>query len=71
MALADTYDALTSKRIYKDAFTHEEACAAVVKGRGSHFDPVMVEAFLANEEKFVAIGRSLSDTADEPSLLTV
>lgn len=71
VALADTYDALTSKRIYKDAFTHEEARAAVVQGRGSHFDPVMVEAFLANEEKFVAIGRSLSDTADEPSLLTV
>jgi putative two-component system response regulator len=66
VALADTYDALTSKRIYKDAFTHEKARSAMIKGRGSHFDPDVVDAFLANEQAFIAAGRSLSDAQPAP-----
>ena len=46
MALADVYDALISKRVYKPAFTHEQACGIIVKGRGNHFDPDMVDAFV-------------------------
>jgi putative two-component system response regulator len=61
VALADAYDALTSKRVYKDAFTHDKARAAVIKGRGTHFDPDVVDAFLANEMKFIAVQQSLSD----------
>ncbi len=61
VALADAYDAMTSKRIYKVAFPHEKARAAVVKGRGSHFDPDVVDAFLANEKCIVAVGQSLCD----------
>lgn len=63
VALADAYDALTSKRVYKDAFTHEKARASVIKGRGTHFDPDVVDAFLANETKFIAVQQSLSDEA--------
>jgi cyclic di-GMP phosphodiesterase len=61
VALADAYDALTSRRVYKDAFPHEKARAAMIKGRGTHFDPDVVDAFLANEEKFVAVGQSIDD----------
>jgi putative two-component system response regulator len=70
VALADAFDALTSKRVYKDAFPYEKARAAIIKGRGSHFDPDVVDAFLANEEQFTAIGQSLCDewTPAEESL---
>jgi len=61
VALADAYDAITSKRVYKDSLPHEKARAAIIKGRGSHFDPDVVDAFLANEAKIVAVGPSLSD----------
>lgn len=55
VALADVYDALTTKRVYKPAFSHEKARSIIVEGRGKHFDPVIVDAFLANEERFAAI----------------
>jgi len=69
VALADAYDALTSKRVYKDAFTHEKARAAVIKGRGTHFDPDVVDAFLANETKFIAVQQSLPDESTPESAL--
>jgi cyclic di-GMP phosphodiesterase len=59
VAVADAYDALTSRRVDKDAFTHERAKAGIIKGRGTHFDPEVVDAFLAQEERFVAIAQSL------------
>lgn len=55
MALADVYDALVSERVYKKAFTHEEAKNIIVDGKGTHFDPVIVDAFLELEDKFVEI----------------
>ena len=70
VALADAYDALTSKRVYKDAFTHDKARAAVIKGRATHFDPDVVDAFLANETKFIAVQQSLSDEAAAQAELT-
>ncbi len=63
VALADAYDALTTKRVYKEAFSHEKAKAAVVRERGTHFDPDIVDAFLANEDKFIAAHQSLADEA--------
>lgn len=45
MALADVYDALISKRVYKPAFPHEKAVSIIKDGRGTHFDPVVVDAF--------------------------
>jgi HD-GYP domain-containing protein (c-di-GMP phosphodiesterase class II) len=61
MALADVYDALISKRIYKEAFSHEKAFDIITEGRGSHFDPNVVDAFLNCEELFKEIAAEHSD----------
>ncbi|MBV6341566.1 HD domain-containing protein [Candidatus Magnetobacterium casensis] len=61
MALADVYDALITKRVYKDAFSHEVARDIILKGRGSHFDPAVVDAFLSVEDEFVAIASEFKD----------
>ncbi|MEM8878176.1 MAG: HD domain-containing phosphohydrolase [Pseudomonadota bacterium] len=55
MALADVYDALRSSRPYKSAFSHEKARGIIVEGRGSHFDPDVVDAFLQIEGQFIDI----------------
>ncbi len=70
VALADTYDALTSKRVYKEAYSHEKASAVVIQGSGTHFDPDVVDAFLANQAKFVAVRKSLADSAEQPALVS-
>jgi response regulator RpfG family c-di-GMP phosphodiesterase len=64
VALADVYDALTSKRCYKPAFSHAEARAYIVEQASRHFDPEVVEAFLARELDFVRIREALS--GDQP-----
>jgi putative two-component system response regulator len=61
VALADVYDALTSRRVYKDAYSHEKAKAIVLDARGTHFDPEIVDAFLANENKFRQVQQQLAD----------
>lgn len=57
VALADVYDALTSKRVYKEAFSHEEARRLILEGKGTQFDPVIVRAFVRCEERFLAVRR--------------
>jgi len=64
VALADVYDALTSRRCYKPAYSHAEARAYIVRESGRHFDPEVVEAFLARELDFVRIREAL--TGDMP-----
>ncbi len=61
MALADVYDALISRRCYKEPFTHEKACTIIHEGAGSHFDPVVVEAFQQVAGEFERIARENSD----------
>lgn len=61
MALADVYDALISERVYKPAFSHEKAKAIIIDGKGTHFDPVIIEAFLALEEDFKFIASQYKD----------
>jgi len=63
MAVADVYDALISERVYKSAFTHETAVEIIRDGRGSHFDPDMVDAFLVLSEEFRAIAQRFADSA--------
>ena len=63
VALADVYDALTSKRVYKDAFAHDIAREIIIKDSGTHFDPKIVEAFLAVEPAFMQIREQYSDYA--------
>jgi cyclic di-GMP phosphodiesterase len=52
MALADTYDAITSKRVYKSQLSHEDAVKIIIESKGSQFDPTVVDAFLALKEDF-------------------
>jgi len=61
MALADVYDALISKRVYKPAFPHEKARDLIVKARGTHFDPVIADAFVEIEEEFKDIAARFPD----------
>jgi len=55
MALADVYDALRSKRIYKDAYTHDITVEIIKQGSGGHFDPQLVEIFIENHQQFCDI----------------
>jgi len=55
MALSDVYDALISKRVYKGAFTHEEAKKIILESKGTHFDPDIVDAFIKRENRFIEI----------------
>ncbi len=61
MSVADVYDALISKRVYKPAFTHETAIEMVRQGSGEHFDPDVVDAMLMVEEQFMDIAARFSD----------
>jgi putative two-component system response regulator len=55
MAIADVFDALTSKRPYKVPLTVEESLSIIMEGRGSHFDPDVVDAFFAIQDEILAI----------------
>jgi putative two-component system response regulator len=55
VAVADVYDALTSKRVYKAAFDHDIAWSMIVDEAGTQFDPDVVDAFAQNEARFVSI----------------
>jgi putative two-component system response regulator len=55
MALADVFDALISRRVYKPAFSHEEAKRIILEGRGSHFEPILVDIFVERFDDFRAI----------------
>jgi len=61
MALADVYDALTTDRVYKKAFHHDKAKQIILEGRGTHFDPVMVDIFLKLEKQFIQLKNNFSD----------
>jgi putative two-component system response regulator len=63
MALADVFDALTSKRVYKEKLALERAAGIILEGRGSHFDPDMVDAFVARKADFLRIAQQLADDA--------
>jgi putative two-component system response regulator len=52
MAIADVYDALVSDRPYKKAFTHEEAVRIITEGKGTQFDPILVDLFVKVQEQF-------------------
>lgn len=61
MAVADVYDALRSRRSYKEPFSHEKSMKILLEGRGSHFDPKVIDAFLAIEEDVIHIADSHRD----------
>ena len=61
MAVADVYDALISRRIYKPALPHEQAVTMIREGRDQHFDPDIVDAFLECAEQFRTIAARFAD----------
>jgi len=61
MAIADVYDALISKRVYKKAYSHQDALDIMKKGKGSHFDPDMIDAMFVIQTDFAAIAARYSD----------
>jgi response regulator RpfG family c-di-GMP phosphodiesterase len=66
LALADVYDALTSKRVYKPAFSHEQAAEIIYKENGKHFAPDVVQAFTEQATEFERVAREWrDDPADE------
>jgi putative two-component system response regulator len=65
MAVADVYDALISRRVYKPGMPHEQAVGIIREGRATHFDPDVCDAFLANAERFQAIAEQFADSDDD------
>ena len=61
MALADVFDALVSRRVYKVPMPMDQVRQIILEGRGRHFDPDIVDAFLVCEQDFMAIARRLAD----------
>ncbi len=62
MAVADVYDALISRRVYKEGMPHEKAVEIITQGKGSHFDPDMVDAFVQIEDEFRRIAQRYADS---------
>jgi putative two-component system response regulator len=60
-AIADVFDALTSKRPYKEPFPVEKAFAIIEEGKGNHFDPIIVEAFFDVKDKILQIRQGWSE----------
>jgi putative two-component system response regulator len=68
VAVADVYDALTTRRVYKEPYSHDVARSIIIDGRGKHFDPAIVDGFLQREADFLAVKeRFTSDEFDGDS----
>ena len=65
MAVADVYDALISRRVYKEGMAHEAAVLLIAQGRGSHFDPDITDAFLALTDAFQAVATRYADSDED------
>lgn len=65
MAVADVYDALISRRVYKEGMPHAQAVSIIVGGRGTHFDPDVTDAFVALTDRFQAIAQQYTDSDEE------
>jgi putative two-component system response regulator len=68
MAVADSYDAIISHRLYKPALTHEEAVRVMSEKRGTYYDPGVVDAFLEVNEEFRRIAARFTGGGVEPEL---
>jgi len=67
VALADVYDALTTKRVYKAALSHDVARSIILEGNGLHFDPNIVNSFVQREDDFIAIQQQFTDSKPHTS----
>jgi len=62
MAVADVYDALISRRVYKESMPHDKAVQIIAASKGSHFDPDIVDAFMELQDEFKAIATRFADS---------
>lgn len=62
MAVADVYDALISRRVYKEPMPHAEAMEIILRGKGAHFDPDIIDAFVEAQDSLKAIAEKYADT---------
>lgn len=65
MAVADVYDALISRRVYKEGMPHEKAVRIIAEGRGTHFDPDIADAFIELADRFNDIAQRFADSDDD------
>ncbi|MDQ5905517.1 MAG: cyclic di-GMP phosphodiesterase [Pseudomonadota bacterium] len=65
MAVADVYDSLISRRIYKEGMSHEKALSIMLEGKALHFDPDIVDAFVEIQDEFRAIAARYADSNDD------
>lgn len=68
VAIADVYDALISKRVYKEPLSHRKATEIILSESGTHFDPELVKVFLKVESEFERLAKELADVADPDPL---
>ena len=68
VAIADVFDALSSKRVYKDAFPLEKTLQILAEGKSSHFDPLLLDLFLENIEQFLEIQVAFPDVDEAPHI---
>ena len=69
MALADVYDALISKKVYKAPISHSKALKIIEEGKGKNFDPLLVELFVKDNEEFRKIAYEYADYSEEKETL--
>lgn len=69
MAIADVFDALITKRVYKAAFSYEEAIKIIVEGSGNHFDPIIVDAFIVLQKEICDIADHFKDRLIDNNLI--
>jgi cyclic di-GMP phosphodiesterase len=69
MAVADVYDALITRRVYKPPFSHKKALSIMGQGKGSHFDPDIIDVFLKHEADFRQIAHDFADSDEEREIL--
>jgi putative two-component system response regulator len=65
MAVADVYDALISRRVYKEGMSHDDAVEIIIEGSGKHFDPDIVDAFLTLQDDFKNIAAKYVDSDED------
>ena len=71
VSISDVFDALSSKRVYKNAFSLQRTLDIMKEGRGTHFDPILLDLFLDNIDKFMSIKDSLPDEEQTPHILNL
>jgi len=67
-AVADVYDALASKRPYKEAFSHEKSISIILNGEGEHFDPLIIKALAECENNFKEIRKEFTLPSDRQKI---